>query len=70
MEKRINFFWVAGFFLPAINATFRSFDYTSTKVYKSYFIFDIIHDNLKYEITLLVFQIFKNWYHVKEYVRK
>ena len=28
MEKRINFFWIAGFFLPAINATvFRLFHF-------------------------------------------
>ena len=38
MEKRINFFWVAGFFLPAINATvfnnnFTIFDFTNLRFF-------------------------------------
>ena len=50
MEKRINFFWVAGFFLPAINATvfnnnFTIFDFTNLRF------FFIILNNFVYMIS-------------------
>ena len=43
MEKRIKSFWIAGFFLPAINATVFSFTYSSYSfTTKDHFVYYII----------------------------